>query len=137
MRKHVHFAARACATDADATCHDSELGKISLDKTFEEREALNASIVRVINEAASAWGLQCLRYEIRDISPPRSITAAMELQAEAERRKRANVLDSEGERQAAINRAEGMKQKVRCWRSPHAVRVRLTLHARTRRADHS
>ena len=68
--------------------------------------------MRVINEAASAWGLQCLRYEIRDISPPRSITAAMELQAEAERRKRANVLDSEGERQAAINRAEGMKQKT-------------------------
>jgi len=90
----------------------NELGKISLDKTFEEREALNASIVRVINEAATAWGLQCLRYEIRDIAPPRSITAAMELQAEAERRKRAQVLDSEGERQAAINRAEGLKQKV-------------------------
>jgi len=93
-------------------CCDSELGKITLDKTFEEREALNASIVQVINEASSAWGLQCLRYEIRDISPPRSITAAMELQAEAERRKRANVLDSEGERQAAINRAEGVKQKT-------------------------
>ncbi len=90
----------------------SELGKISLDKTFEEREALNASIVRVINEAASAWGLQCLRYEIRDISPPRSISAAMEMQAEAERRKRAQVLDSEGERQAAINRAEGVKQST-------------------------
>jgi regulator of protease activity HflC (stomatin/prohibitin superfamily) len=90
----------------------SELGKISLDKTFEEREQLNASIVRVINEASSAWGLQCLRYEIKDIAPPRSISAAMEMQAEAERRKRAQVLDSEGERQAAINRAEGMKQKT-------------------------
>ena len=104
------FAPQRCALTL-ARC-DSELGKITLDKTFEEREALNASIVRVINEASSAWGLQCLRYEIRDISPPRSITAAMELQAEAERRKRANVLDSEGERQAAINRAEGVKQKT-------------------------
>ena len=104
------FAPQRCALTL-ARC-DSELGKITLDKTFEEREALNASIVRVINEASNAWGLQCLRYEIRDISPPRSITAAMELQAEAERRKRANVLDSEGERQAAINRAEGVKQKT-------------------------
>ena len=68
--------------------------------------------MRVINEAASAWGLQCLRYEIRDIAPPRSISAAMEMQAEAERRKRAQVLDSEGERQAAINRAEGVKQST-------------------------
>lgn len=103
-----------CLRATDARSPRSELGKISLDKTFEEREALNASIVRVINEAASAWGLQCLRYEIRDISPPRSITAAMELQAEAERRKRANVLDSEGERQAAINRAEGEYRAVCC-----------------------
>lgn len=68
--------------------------------------------VRVINEASSAWGLDALRYEIRDIAPPRAISAAMEMQAEAERRKRAAVLDSEGERQAAINRAEGMKQKT-------------------------
>jgi regulator of protease activity HflC (stomatin/prohibitin superfamily) len=90
----------------------NELGKISLDKTFEERDALNHSIVRVINEASTAWGLQCLRYEIRDIAPPRSIQAAMEMQAEAERRKRASVLESEGERQAAINRAEGQKQKT-------------------------
>jgi len=90
----------------------NELGKISLDKTFEERDALNHNIVRVINEASTAWGLQCLRYEIRDIAPPRSISAAMEMQAEAERRKRASVLESEGERQAAINRAEGQKQKT-------------------------
>ena len=90
----------------------NELGKISLDKTFEERDALNHNIVRVINEASTAWGLQCLRYEIRDIAPPRSISIAMEMQAEAERRKRASVLESEGERQAAINRAEGQKQKT-------------------------
>ncbi len=90
----------------------NEIGKISLDKTFEERDTLNHNIVRVINEASTAWGLQCLRYEIRDIAPPRSISAAMEMQAEAERRKRAAVLESEGEREAAINRAEGQKQKT-------------------------
>lgn len=90
----------------------SELGKITLDKTFEEREALNAAIVRSINEAADAWGLQCLRYEIKDIMPPRGIMQAMELQAEAERKKRASILESEGQRQARINVAEGEKQQV-------------------------
>ncbi|KAG1359361.1 stomatin-like protein 2, mitochondrial [Cocos nucifera] len=90
----------------------SELGKITLDKTFEERDALNESIVRAINEAASNWGLKCLRYEIRDISPPPGVKAAMEMQAEAERRKRAQVLESEGERQANINIAEGKKSSV-------------------------
>ncbi|GIL82268.1 hypothetical protein Vretimale_7233 [Volvox reticuliferus] len=90
----------------------SELGKITLDKTFEEREALNHNIVRSINEAAEAWGLQCLRYEIKDIMPPRGIVQAMELQAEAERRKRANILESEGVRQSKINVAEAEKQQV-------------------------
>ncbi|KXZ53516.1 hypothetical protein GPECTOR_7g966 [Gonium pectorale] len=90
----------------------SELGKITLDKTFEEREALNANIVRSINEAAEAWGLQCLRYEIKDIMPPRGIVQAMELQAEAERRKRASILESEGLRQSKINVAEADKQQV-------------------------
>ena len=65
-----------------------------------------------INEASSAWGLECLRYEIRDISPPFGVKAAMELQAEAERRKRATVLESEGEKQSAINKAEGEKQAL-------------------------
>ena len=69
----------------------SELGKMSLDSTFEERDALNDKIVRVINAAARTWGLECLRYEIKDIVPPPGIVAAMELQAEAERRKRAQV----------------------------------------------
>lgn len=90
----------------------SELGKITLDKTFEERDTLNENIVRSINEAASDWGLQCLRYEIRDISPPPGVRAAMEMQAEAERRKRAQVLESEGERQAHINIADGKKSSV-------------------------
>eukprot|EP00878_Enallax_costatus_P007752 GHUV01008114.1.p1 GENE.GHUV01008114.1~~GHUV01008114.1.p1 ORF type:complete len:315 (+),score=138.07 GHUV01008114.1:1154-2098(+) len=90
----------------------SELGKITLDKTFEEREALNIAIVQSINAAADAWGLQCLRYEIKDITPPEGIVQAMELQAEAERRKRASILESEGQRQAVINVAEGDKQQV-------------------------
>ncbi|CAA0813083.1 SPFH/Band 7/PHB domain-containing membrane-associated protein family [Striga hermonthica] len=90
----------------------SELGKITLDKTFEERDTLNEKIVIAINEAAKDWGLQCLRYEIRDISPPRGVRAAMEMQAEAERKKRAQVLESEGERQANINIADGKKNAV-------------------------
>ncbi|XWS61446.1 hypothetical protein CRYUN_Cryun07bG0126400 [Craigia yunnanensis] len=90
----------------------SELGKITLDKTFEERDTLNEKIVEAINVAAKDWGLQCLRYEIRDISPPRGVRAAMEMQAEAERKKRAQVLESEGERQANINIADGGKSSV-------------------------
>ncbi|XAR52123.1 hypothetical protein NMG60_11020032 [Bertholletia excelsa] len=90
----------------------SELGKITLDKTFEERDTLNEKIVMAINDAATDWGLKCLRYEIRDISPPRGVRAAMEMQAEAERKKRAQVLESEGERQANINIADGQKNAV-------------------------
>lgn len=90
----------------------SELGKITLDKTFEERDTLNEKIVMAINDAAQDWGLKCLRYEIRDISPPRGVRAAMEMQAEAERKKRAQVLESEGERQAHINIADGKKSSV-------------------------
>lgn len=87
----------------------SELGKITLDKTFEERDTLNEKIVEAINVAAKDWGLQCLRYEIRDISPPRGVRQAMEMQAEAERKKRAQILESEGERQSNINIADGKK----------------------------
>lgn len=88
----------------------SEIGKISLDKTFEEREQLNTAIVHAINEAGSSWGTTCLRYEIKDITPPKSVLEAMERQMKAERDKRASILDSEGIRQAAINVAEGEKQ---------------------------
>ncbi|KAL3153774.1 hypothetical protein ABBQ32_013362 [Trebouxia sp. C0010 RCD-2024] len=90
----------------------SELGKITLDKTFEERATLNLNIVESIRDAAADWGLQCMRYEIRDISPPTGVRAAMELQAEAERRKRAQILESEGDRQSKINVAEGDKAQV-------------------------
>eukprot|EP00271_Cylindrocystis_brebissonii_P012857 TRINITY_DN32371_c0_g1_i1.p1 TRINITY_DN32371_c0_g1~~TRINITY_DN32371_c0_g1_i1.p1 ORF type:complete len:463 (-),score=83.70 TRINITY_DN32371_c0_g1_i1:400-1788(-) len=90
----------------------SELGKITLDKTFEERDTLNTNIVKSINEAAVHWGLECMRYEIRDISPPTGVKQAMEMQAEAERRRRAQVLESEGEREANVNIAEGKKASV-------------------------
>jgi regulator of protease activity HflC (stomatin/prohibitin superfamily) len=90
----------------------SELGKITLDKTFEERETLNANIVASINHAAKAWGTECLRYEIKDIVPPATVKTAMDSQAEAERKKRADVLASEGDREAEINRAEGMRRSI-------------------------
>ncbi|KAL0750109.1 hypothetical protein Bca101_032112 [Brassica carinata] len=90
----------------------SELGKITLDKTFEERDTLNEKIVEAINVAAKDWGLECLRYEIRDIMPPNGVRVAMEMQAEAERRKRAQILESEGERQAHINIADGEAEAI-------------------------
>ena len=88
----------------------SEIGKIDLDKTFEERENLNVNIVQAINAASEPWGIQVMRYEIKDIEPPRTILDAMERQMKAEREKRATILESEGNRQSAINVAEGAKQ---------------------------
>lgn len=90
----------------------SELGKMELDKTFEERDQLNANIVNAINDASAPWGIQVMRYEIKDIVPPSSIMDAMEAQMKAERVKRAQILESEGDRQAAINVAEGQKASV-------------------------
>lgn len=88
----------------------SEIGKIPLDKTFEERESLNAKMVEVVNQAAISWGIQCLRYEIKDIKMPEDIRKAMELQMTAERQKRAHILESEGLRQSRINDSEGQRQ---------------------------
>ena len=99
-------------TQLAQTTMRSELGKMELDKTFEERDQLNANIVHSINEASTPWGIQVLRYEIKDIVPPASIMDAMEAQMKAERVKRAQILESEGDRQAAINVAEGQKQSV-------------------------
>jgi regulator of protease activity HflC (stomatin/prohibitin superfamily) len=99
-------------TQLAQTTMRSEIGKMSLDKTFEERETLNTAIVGSINEAALPWGVQVLRYEIKDITPPRSVLEAMERQMKAERDKRAAILESEGERQSAINVAEGQKQSI-------------------------
>jgi len=97
-------------TQLAQTTMRSEIGKIELDKTFEEREVLNTNIVASINEAAGPWGVQVMRYEIKDIEPPRTVLEAMERQMKAEREKRAVILESEGERQSAINVAEGAKQ---------------------------
>ncbi len=88
----------------------SEIGKLTLDKTFEERETLNKNIIKAIEHEASDWGVLALRYEIKDIEPPQAIQKAMILQAESERKKRANILTSEGDRQANINVSEAEKQ---------------------------
>jgi regulator of protease activity HflC (stomatin/prohibitin superfamily) len=90
----------------------SEVGKIDLDKTFEERTQINGQVVTEVDKASEAWGVKVLRYEIKNITPPRDVIAAMEKQMRAEREKRATVLQSEGERDAAINSAEGQKQQV-------------------------
>ncbi|ALS34898.1 hypothetical protein PTRA_b0416 [Pseudoalteromonas translucida KMM 520] len=97
-------------TQLSQTTMRSELGKMELDKTFEERDVLNTNIVTSINQAAEPWGIQVLRYEIKDIVPPQSVMEAMEAQMKAERVKRAQILESEGDRQANINVAEGRKQ---------------------------
>jgi len=90
----------------------SEIGKIDLDKTFEERSTINTQVVNEVDKASEAWGVKVLRYEIKNITPPQDILAAMEKQMRAEREKRAIVLTSEGVRDAAINKAEGEKQQV-------------------------
>ncbi|MEZ4820944.1 MAG: stomatin-like protein [Ignavibacteria bacterium] len=90
----------------------SEIGKMQLDKTFEERETINASIVNAIDKASDPWGLKVIRYEIKNINPPDSIKDAMEKQMRAEREKRALIAESEGDRQARVNRAEGEKQEA-------------------------
>jgi regulator of protease activity HflC (stomatin/prohibitin superfamily) len=89
----------------------SEIGKIDLDRTFEERPLINAHIVGEIDKASAAWGVKVLRYEIKNIKPPEDIRAAMERQMRAERDKRAAILESEGTRDALINTAEGKKQE--------------------------
>ncbi|TLS30187.1 hypothetical protein PpBr36_03861 [Pyricularia pennisetigena] len=90
----------------------SEIGQLTLDHVLKERAALNTNITAAINEAAQAWGVTCLRYEIRDIHAPTAVVEAMHRQVTAERSKRAEILDSEGQRQSAINIAEGRKQSV-------------------------
>lgn len=90
----------------------SEIGQLSLDHVLRERQALNNNITTAINEAAQVWGIKCLRYEIRDIHPPANVLEAMHRQVSAERSKRAEILESEGHRQAAINEAEGKKQST-------------------------
>ena len=90
----------------------SEIGKIDLDRTFEERMHINVQIVNELDKATEPWGIKVLRYEIKNINPPRDVLQAMEKQMRAEREKRAVVLTSEGERDSKINHAEGEKQRV-------------------------
>lgn len=90
----------------------SIIGKMELDKTFEERETVNASIVEAVDKASGPWGIKVSRYEVKNISPPQSIRDAMEKQMRAEREKRALIAESEGDKQAKINRAEGDKQEA-------------------------
>jgi regulator of protease activity HflC (stomatin/prohibitin superfamily) len=90
----------------------SEIGQLTLDHVLKERANLNSNITQAINEAAQSWGVVCLRYEIRDIHAPDGVVAAMHRQVTAERSKRAEILESEGQRQSAINIAEGRKQSV-------------------------
>ena len=103
-----HFAASQLAQ----TSLRSAIGKISLDNTFEARETLNQQVVEALDDAAQNWGIKVLRYEIKDIKPPRSVLEAMEKQMRAEREKRAEIARSEGERQSVINRAEGDRQEA-------------------------
>ncbi len=90
----------------------SEIGKIDLDRTFEERGMINANVVSELDKASDPWGVKVLRYEIKNINPPHDVLSAMEKQMRAEREKRAVILTSEGERDAKINEAEGEKQRV-------------------------
>ena len=90
----------------------SEVGKIDLDKTFEERTNINTAVVSELDKASDSWGVKVLRYEIKNITPPHDVLAAMEKQMRAEREKRAVILTSEGTRDAAINTADGVKQEV-------------------------
>ena len=90
----------------------SEIGKIDLDRTFEERGSINANVVAELDKASDPWGVKVLRYEIKNINPPQDVLSAMEKQMRAEREKRAVILTSEGERDAKINEAEGEKQQV-------------------------
>lgn len=90
----------------------SEIGKIELDKTFEERDVINSRVVETVDKAAEPWGIKVLRYEVKDIMPPASVTDALEKQMRAERERRAVVAKSEGERQAQINVSEGAKQEM-------------------------
>lgn len=99
-------------TQLAQTTMRSEMGKMDLDRSFEERTSINSAIVEAVDKASDPWGVKVTRYEIKNIAPPKSIRDAMEKQMRAEREKRAMIAESEGERQSKINRAEGEKQQA-------------------------
>ena len=100
------------ATQLAQTTMRSVMGKLDLDRTFEERETINSVIVGAVDKASDPWGVKVTRYEVKNILPPQSIKDAMEKQMRAEREKRATIAESEGDRQAKINRAEGVRQEM-------------------------
>ncbi len=103
---------RLAAMQLSQTSLRSSVGQIDLDKTFEERESLNAKVVEAVDQAAETWGVKVMRFEIKDINPPATVRAAMEAQMTAERKKRALIAQSEGQKQEAINISEGQKQQA-------------------------
>lgn len=122
---------RFAITQLAQTTMRAEIGKLSLDETFESRENVNAIVTHAIGEASEAWGTKVLRYEVKDISPPGSILEEMEKQMAAERERRVAVLTSEGYRQAQVNEAEGDKQAVvlRAQGTADAVEIEATARA--------
>ena len=100
------------STQLAQTTMRSEIGKLELDRTFEERENINAAIIEAVDKASDPWGVKITRYEIKNIEPPKTVTDALEKQMRAEREKRAAIAESEGQRQAMINVAEGDKQEA-------------------------
>jgi regulator of protease activity HflC (stomatin/prohibitin superfamily) len=122
---------RFAITQLAQTTMRAEIGKISLDATFESRESINAIVTNAIDEASEAWGTKVLRYEIKDISPPATILDEMEKQMAAERQRRVAVTTSEGYRQAQINEAEGDQQAtvLRAQGLADAVEIEATARA--------
>ena len=100
------------STQLSQTTMRSEIGKLELDRTFEEREAINHAIINAVDKASDPWGVKITRYEIKNIHPPQTVRDALEKQMRAERQKRAAIAESEGERQAMINVSEGTKQEA-------------------------
>ena len=116
-------------TQLAQTTMRSEMGKIDLDRSFEERERINAAIVEAVDKASDPWGIKVTRYEIKNITPPKSIQDAMEKQMRAEREKRAMIAESEGERQSKINLAEGERQSKIAIAEGRAKEVTLVADA--------
>ncbi|MBR4354004.1 MAG: paraslipin [Kiritimatiellae bacterium] len=116
-------------TQLAQTTMRSEMGKLDLDRSFEERMSINAAIVAAVDKASDPWGIKVTRYEIKNITPPQSIRDAMEKQMRAEREKRAMIAESEGERQSKINRAEGERQSKIALAEGKAKEITLVAEA--------
>ena len=116
-------------TQLAQTTMRSEMGKLDLDRSFEERTTINAAIVSAVDKASDPWGIKVTRYEIKNITPPQSIRDAMEKQMRAEREKRAMIAESEGERQSKINRAEGKAKEITIVAEAQAASIRAVAEA--------